>query len=318
MTTTTSARFASKTVRALGLALAATVLGLASMPLGAARATCPEAGDVPTETLDGERAVRSDLGSGRIIDGSSHERVIHFTFDDGPSREHTPAILDTLDRAGWHATFFMVARRLEHRADRAIALEVAHRGHTIGLHSYAHDDLTEETSADLEVELTRSEALFLETLGARPWLFRPPYGAHDEHVDTTLAARGYTEVLWNLHGADVTSRSADEVLTAFRSQLDAQRDGREGGVVLLHDTHPWTVEALPRIVDEVHARNCAALAAGEDLWDVAPDLSPWMVARGGAAATRHAARMDVDDDVWAARQAALRAEASTTCTTETA
>lgn len=301
-------------LRSLLLAGLATLCALAAILPTSARATCPGDGEMPTEeTIDGERAVRADLGGGRIITGTAHQRVLHFTFDDGPSRRHTPEVLDTLDRAGWHATFFVVARRLEHSRDREIVREVARRGHTIGLHSYAHDDLTEESVAALGEELTRSEELFTSVLGARPWLFRPPYGHHDDGVDETLASRGYTEVLWNVHGSDVTARTADEVVESFRSQLDAMREGRAGGVVLLHDTHAWTAEALPRIVTEIHDRNCEALADGEDLWDVAPDLSPWMQARDGAAATRSAARMDVDDAVWAARQETLREATAPTC-----
>lgn len=300
--------------------LAAAVLALATLAPSRARATCPGEPTAPGPEAspgDASGTLRPDLGGGRIVSGIAHERVLHFTFDDGPSRSHTPEVLATLDRYGVRATFFVVARRLEHAEDRALVREIARRGHTVGLHSYAHDDLTAETPAELAAELDVAESLFVSTLGARPWLFRPPYGHHDEHVDTVLASRGYTEVLWNVHGSDVTARTADEVVASFRAQLDAQRPGREGGVVLLHDTHPWTAEALPRLLHELEARNCAALAAGEDLWDVAPDLSPWMQARAGAPATRRATRMDVDDDLWASRQATLRAEAEASCAVET-
>ncbi len=306
--------------RARSSSLAATALALGMLVPAGARATCPgETGTPGLEARAGDASgtLRPDLGGGRIVSGIAHERVLHFTFDDGPSRSHTPEVLATLERFGVRATFFVVARRLEHAEDRALVREIARRGHTVGLHSYAHDDLTTETPAELTAELDVAESLFVSALGARPWLFRPPYGHHDAHVDSVLASRGYTEVLWNVHGSDVTARTADEVVLSFRSQLDAQRRGREGGVVLLHDTHPWTAEALPRLFEELEARNCAALAAGEDLWDVAPDLSPWVQARVGAPATRRATRMDVDDELWAARQATLRTAAEASCAVET-
>lgn len=306
-----SAGLAAATLVALGL------LALAPTPV---RATCPgeTAAPGPAAPSSTPDALRPDLAEGRIVSGIARERVLHFTFDDGPSRSHTPEVLATLERYHVRATFFVVARRLEHEEERALVREIARRGHTVGLHSYAHDDLTEESTAELTAELAGAEALFVSTLGARPWLFRPPYGAHDDHVDTILAGRRYTEVLWNLHGSDVTARTADEVVLSFRAQLDAQRSGREGGVVLLHDTHPWTSAALPRIFEELEARNCEALSAGEDLWDVAPDLSPWVQARHGAPATRRATRMDVDDELWAARQASLREAATASCASEVA
>ena len=259
--------------------------------------------------------MRAELGGGRIVTGIAAHRTLHFTFDDGPSRAHTRALLDELDRRHVHATFFLVARRLEHPADRALAVEIAERGHTIGLHSYRHDRLDGRTAAELERDLDASEALFTETFGARPVLFRPPYGHHDETLDTVLAARGYTEVLWNLHGGDVTARSADEVVATFSAMLDrGERDPRgAGGVVLLHDTHGWTLEAFPRLMDELDTRNCAALARGEELWDVADDLSAWHQERGRASATRSARRMRMEESAWQARQDALRAEAEARC-----
>lgn len=259
--------------------------------------------------------LRAELGSGRIVTGTTAHRTLHFTFDDGPSRAHTRHLLDELDRRGVRATFFLVAHRLEHPADRALAREIAERGHTIGLHSYDHDRLDGRTAAELAADLDASEALFTETFGARPVLFRPPYGHHDDTLDVVLASRGYTEVLWNLHGGDVTARTADQVVETFRSMLDrGERDPRgAGGVVLLHDTHGWTLEAFPRIMDEIDARNCAALANGEELWDVAPDLSAWHQARGRASATRRATRMHLDEAAFAARQEALRVETEVRC-----
>lgn len=253
------------------------------------------------------------LGHGRIIGGSSAHRVLHFTFDDGPSRSHTRQVLDTLEAHGAHATFFLVARRLEHERDRELARQIAARGHTIGLHSYGHDRVDAMDAAQLNADFDRSEALFAETFGARPFLFRPPYGHHSDVSDVVASERGYTQVLWNLHGGDVTGRSADDVVATFRSMLDRGDPRGEGGVVLLHDTHPWTAEALPRLFDEIDARNCDALAAGDELWDVAPDLSPWHQSLDGASATRSARRMRMEAEAHAARQAELRAAAEVRC-----
>ncbi len=291
-----------------------------SLTTAAAAATSPSDGIPVEEPADGpspeERdPLRHELGEGRIIAGHSAHRTLHFTFDDGPSRSHTLALLDLLDTYGVHATFFLVARRLEHRDERAIALEIARRGHTIGLHSYAHDHVAVMSASDLNADLDRSEALFVETFGAAPVLFRPPYGHHSDRSDEVLASRGYTQVLWNLHGGDVTARSADDVVATFSSMLErGESDARGGGgVVLLHDTHAWTIAAFPRLMEEIATRNCAALAADEELWDVAPDLAPWHQARGGASATRSARRMRLEDEAFEARQATLREEASARC-----
>jgi peptidoglycan/xylan/chitin deacetylase (PgdA/CDA1 family) len=248
-----------------------------------------------------------ELSGGRIVSGLASHRALHFTFDDGPS-EHTPALLDALDAHGVHATFFLVARQLEHERGRRVAREIMARGHTIGLHSYRHDDLTALDATALRRDLDRSERVYEDVFEARPWLFRPPYGRHSEAVDVELASRGYTEVLWNITTSDGHARSADEVVEGFREALDQQeRMSRgAGGVVVFHDTHRWVVEAMPRIFEEIEARNCELADSGEELWDVHDDLGAWHEARGRAAATRSARRMRLDDETLAARQAALR------------
>lgn len=256
-------------------------------------------------------------GDGRSIGGLTAHRALAFTFDDGPGEE-TPRLLDTLDAHGVRATFFLVARQLEHAHGRAIAREIQRRGHAIGLHSYRHDDVTTLAPGALGLDLDRSEAVFVDVLGARPTLFRPPYGRHDDAVDATLAARGYTEVLWNITAGDGSARTSEGVVDAFRRALDTQEhmSRGQGGIILLHDTHGWVVDAVPGILDEIDARNCDALAAGEELWDVRSDLTAWYEARGNAAPTRSARRMRLDRDTFEARQAALRAAAETRCAAE--
>lgn len=295
-------------VTTLALSLV-TSAALATSPSDPAR---PDADVTEPEPVD---PLHPELAEGRVIEGTTAHRVLHFTFDDGPSVSHTDTLLDQLDRYGVHATFFLVARRLEHPRDRALAQRIAARGHSVGLHSHRHDDVSHLSATALNADLDRSEALFVETFGARPVLFRPPYGHRSETSDAVLAERGYTQVLWNLHGGDVTGRSADDVVRTFSSMLDhGERDPRGGGgVVLLHDTHRWTIEAFPRLMDEILRRNCEALERGEELWDVAGDLSDWHQARAGASASRGARRMRIDAERFEARQAVLRAETEARC-----
>lgn len=281
-------------------------LTLTFAPVNVARATEELAG-----TLDLAPGVPGD---GRIIGGLTAHRALAFTFDDGPG-DDTPRLLDTLDAHHVRATFFLVARSLEHARGRATAREILRRGHAVGLHSYRHDDVTTLAPGALGLDLDRAEAVFVDVFGVRPTLYRPPYGRHDDAVDATLAARGYTEVLWNITAGDGSARTSDGVVGAFRHALDAQEhmSRGEGGVILLHDTHRWVVDAVPGIFDEIDARNCDALAADEELWDVRRDLSAWYQPRGAAPATRAARRMQLAPDAFEARQAELRAAAEIRC-----
>jgi len=254
---------------------------------------------------------------GRIVSGIAAHRVLHLTFDDGPEA-HTLRLLDVLDAHHVRATFFLVGFRVAQRPD--VAREILQRGHAIGMHSYAHHDYTRMTPSAIDADLDRAEAAFDAVFGARPHMVRPPYGRHDADVDAAIADRGYTQVRWNLTAGDSHVRTAAGVVAAFRAMLDAQRDapGGEGGILVLHDTHPWVVDAVPGILDELDARNCAALVSGEELWDVRDDLREWFDPRHDrsgrrAAASSAALRMRLPTGAFTARQAELRAAAEARC-----
>ena len=193
-------------------------------------------------TEDELSPLRPDLAEGRETRGFIRHRTLHFTFDDGPRLDTTPRLLEHLDHYGVQATFFVVARGFDgqnatDRAKAEVLRDIARRGHTVGAHTYDHSRLTSLDDEAVLAQLTRSEAIFEDVLGARPYLFRAPYGAHDARVDAITAERGYTHVLWNITSKDVSSRTAEEVAAAFSESLDVrERHPRgAGGIVLLHD-----------------------------------------------------------------------------------
>ncbi|MAT24720.1 MAG: hypothetical protein CMN31_11930 [Sandaracinus sp.] len=297
-------------------------------PMGAAEAGASDASDAVEESggssAEEEASERdpfaSSLAGGRLMRGFARHRVLHFTFDDGPRPDTTPRLLAHLDEHGVKATFFVVARGFDgrHRMDRrraAILRDIAARGHTIGAHTFDHSRLTALEDDAVRAQLTRSEAAFEAVLGGRPVLFRAPYGARDARVDALVAERGYTQVLWNTTAGDVRARSAEEVLEAWRASLDRrERHPRgPGGVVLLHDTKPWVVNAFPAMMKELRTRNCALLEQeGEELWDVLDDLSVFHQARGADVSAR-ARTVELDAEWVARRQARLRREARAYC-----
>ncbi len=283
-----------------------------------ARPAAAQEADLATETT---APVRPDLGGGRIVWGGQRHRVLHFTFDDGPRPETTPALLDMLDQHGVHATFFVVARQLDpHRRGSArrieLVREMIRRGHTVGLHSWDHPHLSRLTNAEIVSQLERSEAVLSPLLGGAPTLFRPPYGERDARIDRVLEERGYTEVLWNVTGEPVGGRTADDVVEHFTSMMDSReaRTSEHGGVVILHDTRPHVIEAFPRIMEEIARRNCELYAAGEELWTLSEDLSPFFeTRREGDAFDRRVPRRDLSEDAVATAQASERAMAEQSC-----
>lgn len=257
-----------------------------------------------------EQAGAALAGAG-VLTGSTPRRLIHFTFDDGPDREHTPALLDALDRHAHKATFFFSTNRFEgiharHDYAPELAREVARRGHQIGAHGYEHVRMSHMRASAVRAQIDQSETMFARVFGVRTHLFRPPYGSRNGAVDTRLAEGGYATVMWNLGMADWKQRPpADIARTFFRALERNERQlGDRGGVVLLHDTHAWSVQAYELIAAQLAERNCALLAAGEELYEVTDSLQPWA--------------HPPSDTEHAARQEALRGRLGAICPSQTA
>lgn len=307
---------------ALGLLLTAGLLTHAEGARGASEQTVT-ADPAPSAAPGTAPGTAPTFGSGRTVRGHLRQRVLHFTFDDGPRPETTGPLLDHLDAAGVRGTFFVVARQLGGsgaRRDRNVAMvrETLRRGHQVGFHGLDHSAFSRLDATELERQFRVGEAVFARTLGRRPVLVRPPYGRHDDASDRFVVGRGYTQVMWGITAADTSQNTARGVVDAFAQAL-RERESHprtRGGVVLLHDTKPWVVSAFPRLVAAVQARNCALLARGasEELWDIAPDLTPFFEARRpGDPVTRESQQVGYPAAVQVARQAALRAETVRRC-----
>lgn len=218
-------------------------------------------------------------GSDYVMTGTTPRRLIHFTFDDGPSTTTTRRLLDELDRLEVKATFFLSGAKLStSRGDAEealdIARETARRGHRLASHSFRHTRLDRLSQGALDRELAAAEASFVRIDGTRPELFRPPHGMHNALVDRGLRERSMLLVNWNINPTDYSVRDAASVFHNFQTVLRARerREGSRGGIVLLHDTLPWSREAMPQIVNWIDQRNCELLAAGEELYEISADI----------------------------------------------
>ena len=67
-------------------------------------------------------------------------QTVALTFDDGPTREFTPQILEILRQSGTQATFFVVGKRVDENCD--LLRQIYNDGHEIGNHTYTHPYLT--------------------------------------------------------------------------------------------------------------------------------------------------------------------------------
>jgi len=194
----------------------------------------------------------------RRLAGQGDPGHVALTFDDGPDPGSTPQFAALLADRGIRATFFMLGSMVA-RAP-GLAAEIAATGHEVGVHGFDHRYLPARTPRAVRYDLTRTVELISSVTGARPRLFRPPYGVLSGPALLTARELGLTPLLWGAWGREWTPGATPE------SVLHTLTRGLDGGVtVLLHDsgcTSPpgaWQagLGALPRLLDECERRGLA-------------------------------------------------------------
>lgn len=169
--------------------------------------------------------------------------MVALTFDDGPRRSTTGALLDGLAQRGVHATFFLVGEMLEGNED--LIRDMAAQGHQIGIHSYDHVWLTDLSAADFEREVGRTRETLRGIAGEGSYLLRPPYGGVDRGVEKRA---GSPIILWSVDPEDWKDRDVERIVSHIVS------NARDGDIILMHDIYQSSVEAALRVVDALHER----------------------------------------------------------------
>ena len=132
--------------------------------------------------------------------GNRSSNMVALTFDDGPSAEFTPAILDILKEYNVPATFFMVGVHVEKYPE--IAQRIVDEGHEIGNHTYSHRNIPTLSTIDLHKEILEATAAITTVTGVYPPYVRPPRGMYDGRFRRLANLLGQEIVLWTISTRD--------------------------------------------------------------------------------------------------------------------
>jgi peptidoglycan/xylan/chitin deacetylase (PgdA/CDA1 family) len=181
---------------------------------------------------------------------------IAMTFDDGPSATLTPKLLDLLAAHHIKATFFVIGENVAEHPE--IVARAAREGHEIGNHSWSHPNFGKMSDESVRRQLQQTDDAIKTATGKRPTLLRPPYGSitarekrwiHDEF--------GYDIILWDVDPLD-WKRPGPAVVRAR-----ILKETRPGSIVLSHDIHPGTIEAMPSTFEELEAKGFKFVTVSE-------------------------------------------------------
>lgn len=184
-------------------------------------------------------------------------RTIALTFDDGPSPEGLPRVLDILEQRNIRATFFFVGVYAQMRPD--LVREAASRGHNVACHSWSHPTTLPHWGAAAQISQVRRCFAALEAALAdsppevrarlEP-MFRFPGLNESRYLAGWLNDRGVSVISAEGGTDDWRGIAAPAILRRTLSNMEESG----GGVLILHETRPQMIAALPELLDTLQTR----------------------------------------------------------------
>ena len=191
---------------------------------------------------------------------------IAMTFDDGPSATLTPKLLDILATHQIKATFFVIGENVAEHPE--IVTRAAREGHEIGNHSWSHPNFGKMSDDSVRSQVQRTDDAIKSATGSRPTLLRPPYGSITAREKRWIHDQfGYQIILWDVDPYD-WKRPGPAVV---RNRI--LKETQPGSIVLSHDIHPGTIEAMPSTFDALEAKGFKFVTVSELIRMAVPKAS---------------------------------------------
>lgn len=178
------------------------------------------------------------------------KKNVYLTFDDGFPSENTRKILDILKEKNVHATFFLEGEFFDDCA--SLIRRMVDEGHVVGNHTWSHRPITEMTKEEIKEEFQQVELKYFEITGTKMTkYFRPPFGLYTKEKLDYIESLGYDIFFWSV---DYPDWDRDHELGKDYAVSYITNQTYAGDIILLHTLTMTNVEALPQIIDNVHAK----------------------------------------------------------------
>lgn len=169
---------------------------------------------------------------------------VALTFDDGPSSEYTPLLLDGLRERNVKASFFVIGSNIEKEGGEEIIRRIYEEGHLIGNHTWHHVDLSDLSTEDAWKELEMTDSLIKAVTGEETALVRPPFGEFPRSMEEP----DKLYVKWTVDSRDWVTKDTQEIVRKVVT------DTEENDIILMHDCYETSVEAALQIIDTLSER----------------------------------------------------------------
>ncbi|WP_243108730.1 polysaccharide deacetylase family protein [Clostridium rectalis] len=198
----------------------------------------------------------------QMVSASVSKKVAFLTFDDGPSGNNTPKILNILKQNNIKATFFVIGKEAERNPQ--VLKELNNSGMCILPHTYCHDyKIIYSSVENYFKDLEKCKNVIRKITGKSPEFYTRLPGGSDNlvckaenlrSIRNRLNAKGIDYVDWNVSSGDATGNSVPT--STIKSNIVSQVGNSKTAVVLMHDGYykTTTVEALPETIKSLKSQ----------------------------------------------------------------
>jgi polysaccharide deacetylase family sporulation protein PdaB len=187
----------------------------------------------------------------------TEQKVVALTFDHSWGNKFTPSILDTLQKNNLKVTFFIMGPWAEKYPE--VAKRMVADGHEIASHGYRHENYGDMTPEWVREDIQKSQQQIKAVTGVEPKLLRPPNGHYSQTSLKVTEELGYKTIIWNVDSLDWKNPGKDVIVERVVKRL------KPGAIILLHasDTPVQTAEALPVLLEQIHAAGYKVVTVGD-------------------------------------------------------
>ena len=157
-----------------------------------------------------------------VWDVPNNREKIYLTFDDGPSPDVTPEVLNILKEFNVKATFFCIGKNVKNHPETFN--KIIEAGHTVGNHTFNHLNGWKTETKNFIKNIKKCEDYFESSL------FRPPYG-RILPSQIKLIKKEYTIIMWSVLTGDF-----DEKITKEQCLNNAIKNTKAGSIIVFHDS----------------------------------------------------------------------------------
>ena len=213
-----------------------------------------------------EDAIRARMATMTV---DPNQKMVAYTFDDGPRDQITDEILDIVEQYGIRVTFFIKGDNIASHEEQL--MRMLSLGCEIGNHTWMHTDIETLTASEMREAIGSVNDAIRDRFGYTVKLFRPPYISYGKKGDDTRNALVALMEEWDMAVINHTRSThdthsdytADMIYERGVLETDELGKGLDGSIILCHDKQQRTVDAFARIVPELLSRGYQFVTVSE-------------------------------------------------------